>query len=79
MRSAVTFSLQSEPALDYELPSAPGGRLTTIVRQFARKPAETANATERKIRSKSFDSTSEIGYFSRFVRDPDFARFLLRM
>jgi hypothetical protein len=54
-------------------------QLTTILRQFARKLAESADASERKIGLKNADAAKKIAYFLRFVRILGFERRLLRM
>jgi hypothetical protein len=54
-------------------------RRTTILRQFARKLAESANASGRKSGSDKADGARELGYFLRFVRTTGFERRLLRM
>jgi len=45
-----------------------GGRLMTILRQFARELAESANASGRKFSLEKSDAVRKMGYFLRFVR-----------
>ena len=66
----------SPVAPDYR---ASGCKRTTILRQFARKLAESANASERKIGLKEADAARKIGYFLRFVRTLGFEERLFRM
>ena len=57
----------------------PVGKLTTILRQSARKLAKSANASERKIALEKTEVVRKMDYFLRFVRTRDFERRLLRM
>lgn len=57
----------------------PDGRLTTILRQSARKLAESANASGRNFGREKPEAATKMGYFLRFVRTRAFARRLLRM
>jgi hypothetical protein len=59
--------------------SEPDAKLTAILRQFARKPAESANASRRKIVLEKPDVAKKMGYFLRFVRTVGLERRLLRM
>jgi hypothetical protein len=52
---------------------------TTKLRQFARKLAESADASERKIGFEKSDAARKMGYFLRFVRSLAFEQRLLRM
>jgi hypothetical protein len=52
---------------------------TTILRQFARKLAESADASGRKIGYEKLDASRRMGYRLRFVRSLAFERRLLRM
>jgi len=66
------------------LPSGRGNpgsacKRTTILRQFARKLAENANASGRKIGLEKDDAAANIGYFLRVLRTPRFKQRLLRM
>lgn len=51
----------------------------TILRQFARKLAESVNASEREIVTRKRNSSTEMRYFLRFARDLSSARSLLHM
>lgn len=52
---------------------------TTNLRRFARKLAENANASGRKIGARNTAALSKMGYFLHFVRTLGFGRRLLRM
>ena len=51
---------------------------TTILRRFARKLAENANASGQNFRLEKPDVARKMGYFLRFVRTLGFERRLLR-
>ena len=61
------------------LKRASARKRTTILRQFARKLAENANASERKFGLEKRGAARKMGYFLRFVRTVVFERRLLRM
>ena len=52
---------------------------TTILRQFARQLAESADTGGRKLCLERSDVARKMGYFLRFVRSVCFKRRLLRM